>query len=177
MWLTWVWNQHELLSRTSLVIQWLGLCASRAGGMGSIPGQRTRIRVRFRVRARCMAQPEKKKREREKNNEWLLDHTLLLVTLCSTNGTHPRLYLMLCMYVSVTQLAPTLCDTMDCMWPDTSLCGIFQAKKYQSGLPFSSLKGSFWPRDQTRISWVSRIVGRIFTCCAIRKAHLLLKCK
>ena len=69
MWLTWVWNQHELLSRTSLVIQWLGLCVSRAGVMGSIPGQRTRIRVRVRVRvrARCMAQPEKKKSE--KNNE------------------------------------------------------------------------------------------------------------
>ena len=110
MWLTWVWNQHELLSRTSLVIQWLGLCASRAGGMGSIPGQRTRIRVRFRVRARCMAQPEKKKRE--KNNEWLLDHTLLLFTLCSTNGTHPRLYLMLyacmCQSLSWLQLSVTL---------------------------------------------------------------------
>ena len=50
----WVWNQHESLSRTSLVIQWLGLCAFRAGGMGSLPGQRTRIP--------CAAQPEKKKR-------------------------------------------------------------------------------------------------------------------
>ena len=28
---------------TSLVVQWLGLCASTAGGTGSIPGQGTKI--------------------------------------------------------------------------------------------------------------------------------------
>ena len=36
---------HTTLSGTpgnSLVAQWLGLCASAAGGMGSIPGQETK---------------------------------------------------------------------------------------------------------------------------------------
>ena len=28
---------------SSLAVQWLGLCASTAGGMGSIPGQETKI--------------------------------------------------------------------------------------------------------------------------------------
>ena len=33
----------EIYSENSLAIQWLGLCASIAGGMGSIPGQGTKI--------------------------------------------------------------------------------------------------------------------------------------
>ena len=38
---------------TSLVIQWLGFCASNAGGPGSIPGQGTRVHMeQLRV---CMA--------------------------------------------------------------------------------------------------------------------------
>ena len=31
------------LSRNSLVVQWLGLCASTAGGTGSLPGWGTKI--------------------------------------------------------------------------------------------------------------------------------------
>ena len=31
------------VQRNSLVIQWLGLCTSTAGGMGSIPGGRTKL--------------------------------------------------------------------------------------------------------------------------------------
>ena len=30
-------------TRTSLEVQWLGLCASNAGGTGSIPGRGTKI--------------------------------------------------------------------------------------------------------------------------------------
>ena len=33
----------ELSFRNSVVVQWLGPCASTAGGMGSIPGQGTKI--------------------------------------------------------------------------------------------------------------------------------------
>ena len=35
-------HQKDKKYRTSLVVQWLGLCASNAGGPGSIPGQGTR---------------------------------------------------------------------------------------------------------------------------------------
>ena len=39
---------------TSLVVQWLGLCAPNSGGLGSIPGQETRSHmVQLRV---CMPQ-------------------------------------------------------------------------------------------------------------------------
>ena len=34
------------LSRASLVVQWLRLCAPKAGGLGSIPGQGTRSHMR-----------------------------------------------------------------------------------------------------------------------------------
>ena len=33
----------KFIIRNSLVVQWLGLCASTAGGMGSILGQGTKI--------------------------------------------------------------------------------------------------------------------------------------
>ena len=40
LFLSWVRN---LMGGTSSAVQWLRFCASTAGGMGSIPGQRTRI--------------------------------------------------------------------------------------------------------------------------------------
>ena len=39
-----------------------------------------------------------------------------------------------------------------------------------SGLPFSSSRGSFWPRDQTQVSCVSCIASRLFICWVIRKS-------
>ena len=36
-------KKHPTKTRTSLVVQWLRLQASTAGGMGSIPGQGTKI--------------------------------------------------------------------------------------------------------------------------------------
>ena len=33
-----------------------------------------------------------------------------------------------CALGSVTQLYPTLCDPIDCSWPDSSISGIFQAR-------------------------------------------------
>ena len=35
--------QNDFLVGNSLVVQWLGLCASTAGDMGSIPGQATNV--------------------------------------------------------------------------------------------------------------------------------------
>ena len=39
-------------------------------------------------------------------------------------------YIIICMKVKllVTQLCPTLCDPMDCSPPDSSVCGISQAR-------------------------------------------------
>ena len=36
-------DRKSMVLGTSLVVQWLGLCASTPGDMGSIPGQRTKI--------------------------------------------------------------------------------------------------------------------------------------
>ena len=41
-----------------------------------------------------------------------------------------------CGSYSVFQLCPTLCNPTDCSPPGSSLHGIFQTKKYWSGLPF-----------------------------------------
>ena len=67
----------------------------------------------------------------------------------------------------VTQLCLTLCDTMDCSPPGSSVHGIFQARILEwVAIPFS--RGSSWPMDQT---WISRIAGRFFTIWNIREAE------
>ncbi len=35
-------HKHDLMKGTSLAVQWLGLCAFTAEGLGSIPGQGTK---------------------------------------------------------------------------------------------------------------------------------------
>ena len=67
-----------------------------------------------------------------------------------------KLRAVLCL---VAQLCPTLCDTMNCSPPGSSVHGILQARILELVvIPFS--RGSSWPRDQT---WVSCIAGRFFT--------------
>ena len=61
--------------------------------------------------------------------------------------------------VLVTQLYPTLCDPMDCSPPGSSVHGILQAR-ILAWVAIQFLRGSSWPRSQTR---VSRIAGRFFT--------------
>ena len=59
----------------------------------------------------------------------------------------------------VTQLCPTLCDSMDCSPPGSSVRGILQARKLEwVAIAFS--RGSFRPRDRT---WGSCTAGRFFT--------------
>ena len=61
--------------------------------------------------------------------------------------------------VLVTQSHLTLCDTMDCSPPGSSVHGILQARILEwVTIPFS--RGSSPPRDQTQ---VSHIAGRFFT--------------
>ena len=64
-------------------------------------------------------------------------------------------------FISVTQSCLTLCDTMDCSLPGSSVQGIFQAIILE-WVAISSSRGSSWPRessqsrDQTQVSWISK---------------------
>ena len=68
--------------------------------------------------------------------------------------------------VLVTWSCLTLCNPMDCSHPGSSVHGIFQARILE-WVAISFSRGSFQPRDQTR---VSRIAGRFFTIWATREA-------
>ena len=66
--------------------------------------------------------------------------------------------------VLVAQSFPTLCNSMDCSPPGSSVLGILQARiREWVAIPFS--RGSSWPRYWT---WVSCIAGRFFTIWASR---------
>jgi len=71
----------------------------------------------------------------------------------------------------VAQSCPTLCDPMDCSLPGSSVHGIFQAIVLE-WIAISFSKGSFQPRDRTRIS---RIVDRRFTVWATREVQLSIE--
>ena len=60
--------------------------------------------------------------------------------------------------VLVSQLCLTLCNSMDCSPPGSSMHGLFQARILEwVAIPFS--RGSSWPKDQIQ---VSRIAVRLF---------------
>ena len=83
---------------------------------------------------------------------------------------------MLCCYL-VAQFFVTLCDPLDCRPPDSSLHGIFEARVLE-WVANSFSRGSFWPRDRIRISYVSRIAGRFFTHWALEEvwfSHVTLQ--
>ena len=65
----------------------------------------------------------------------------------------------------------SLCNPMDCVPPDSSVHGVFQARKV--GCHFL-LKGSSWPRDWT---WVSCIEDGFFAVWATREAQIVLRMK
>ena len=68
----------------------------------------------------------------------------------------------------VAQLCPTLCDSVNCSLPGSSIHGIFQAGVLEWDA-ISLSRGSSWPRDQTQ---ASRTVGRRFTVWATREVVL-----
>ena len=68
------------------------------------------------------------------------------------------------MCVLVAQPFTTLCESMDCHPPKSSVNGILQARILAwVAIPFS--RGSSQPRDQT---WVSCIAGKFFTIWAYK---------
>ena len=59
------------------------------------------------------------------------------------------------------QLCLTLCDPTDCSPPGSSVHGILQARILEwVAMPFS--RGSFPPRDRTRVSYISCIDRQVF---------------
>ena len=74
--------------------------------------------------------------------------------LCEAQGVKdavPPSKVNLLLYLLVTQLCPTLCDTMDCSPPGSSVHGILQARILE-WVAISFSRGSSQPSDQTRIS-------------------------
>ena len=72
-----------------------------------------------------------------------------------------------CVCVLVTQSCLTLCGSMDCSPPGSSVHGILQARILEwVAIPFS--RGSSRPSDRT---WVSGIAGMFFTIWAMREAQ------
>ena len=64
------------------------------------------------------------------------------------------------------QLCLTLCNTMNCSPPASSIHGILQARILERvAIPFS--RGSSWSRDQTQVSCIA---GRFFTIWATRES-------
>ena len=61
-----------------------------------------------------------------------------------------------CMYMLSLQLCPTLCDAVDYSPPGSSVHGILQLRILE-WTDISYSRGSFQPRDQTRMSYVSWI--------------------
>ena len=59
------------------------------------------------------------------------------------------------------QLCPTLCDPMDCSPSSSSVHGILQARIVE-WVAMPSCRGSSRPRDQTHISCLSCLAGRLF---------------
>jgi len=85
----------------------------------------------------------------------------------SRNSLFPHLHLKWLWCCSlVTKSCLTLCNSMDCRLPDSSLHGILQARVLEwVAIPFS--RGYSQLRDWTQVSCIA---GRIFTIRATREA-------
>ena len=66
----------------------------------------------------------------------------------------------MCTHGKSLQLCPTLCDPMDCSQPGSSVHGILQARVLERVATPSS-RGSSQPRNQTHVSYTSRIDRRV----------------
>ena len=82
-------------------------------------------------------------------------------------GIHSSKYSNRCAHA---QSPPTLCNTLDCIPPGSSVLGIFQAR-IPEWVAISYSRGSSWPGDWTHLSCVSCTAGRFFIHQAIREAQ------
>ena len=68
-------------------------------------------------------------------------------------------------WVIVTQLCPTLCNSMDCSLPSSSVHGILQARILE-WVAISISRGSSWPRNWAQVCCIA---DRFFTIWATRE--------
>ena len=80
----------------------------------------------------------------------------------TNRNSKPTKYLCIILLCLVAQLCSTLCDLIDNSLPGSSVHGILQARTLE-WVAMPSSRGSFQPRDRTRVSWGSRIIGVFFT--------------
>ena len=83
-----------------------------------------------------------------------------------------RFYLRVCLHAKWLQLCPTLCDSMDCSLPRSSVHGIPQARILEWATMPSS-RGSSKPRDWNCCSCRSCIAGGFFTAEPLGKPYIL----
>ena len=87
-----------------------------------------------------------------------------LMTSHSVNPIWKMLSSPLCCVLScsVTQSGSTLCESMDCSLPGSSVHGIFPARILEWVAIYFS-RGSLRPKDWTRVSYTAYIAGIFFT--------------
>ena len=71
------------------------------------------------------------------------------------------------------QSCPTLCNSMDCSLPGSSVHGILQARILE-WVAISSSRESFWPRDRTCVSCISCVGRQILYHWATWETHKML---
>ena len=72
-----------------------------------------------------------------------------------------RVFLYACVHAKSLQLCPTLCNSVDCSPPDSSVHGSLQTRILE-WVAMPSSRGSSQPRDQTHVSYVSWVGSRFF---------------
>ena len=99
----------------------------------------------------------------------LLKNNVTFLNNCVNTYTYIHIHMCVCVCVvcscSVAQSYLTLCNTMDCSPPGSSVHEISQTRILEF-LAISSSRGSFRPRDRTCISCIGR---QILHCWAIRE--------
>ena len=96
-----------------------------------------------------------------------INHSFTSLKVFGSSDYHSWLVFLENMEVLVTQLCLTLCDPMNCRPPDSSVCGILQARLLEwVAIPFS--RRSSQPKDGT--TRVSHISGRFSTVWATGEA-------
>ena len=96
----------------------------------------------------------------------------LRTSLCNSNGAckHLSQRFELYMWEVCAQSYPTLCDSMNCSPPGSSVHGVLQARILE-WITMPSSRGSSRPRDRTGISCVSCTAGGFSTHWATWEAH------
>ena len=75
------------------------------------------------------------------------------------------------MHATLLQLCLTLCGTIDCSLPGSSVQGILQARILE-WVAMPSSTGSSQPKNRIQVSYASTLAGRFFTTSATWEAHM-----